>query len=107
MYLDQGLEAVIPFLEKIVFPKIELGAFSHVMDYKSQLQEIVQQHNNGKLQYEIVEEKGPAHNRTFVSRVRLERQELGIGLGNSKKEAEQQAARHAIQVLKTTGSRGE
>lgn len=100
LYLDQGLDTVVSFLEKIVFPKIEIGAFSHVMDYKSQLQEVVQQQNNGILSYEIVEEKGPAHNRTFVSRVLLNKQELGIGKGRSKKEAEQQAARLAINALK-------
>lgn len=100
LYLDQGLETVIEFLEKIVFPKIELGAFSHVMDYKSQLQEIIQQQNIGTLSYEIVEEKGPAHNRTFVSRVILNTKELGIGDGRSKKEAEQQAARLAILALR-------
>ena len=100
LYLDQGMETVIAFLEKIVFPKVEVGAFSHVMDYKSQLQEIIQQTNNGMLNYEIVEEKGPAHNRTFVSRVMLNDQELGIGSGKSKKEAEQQAARNAMLALK-------
>ncbi|TQR20893.1 ribonuclease III [Psychrobacillus vulpis] len=100
LYLDQGLSTVVSFLEKIVFPKIELGAFSHVMDYKSQLQEVIQQQNNGMLSYEIVEEKGPAHNRTFVSRVMLNSKELGIGNGRSKKEAEQQAARLAILALK-------
>ena len=100
LYLDQGLDTVVLFLEKVVFPKIELGAFSHVMDYKSQLQEVIQQQNNGMLSYEIVEEKGPAHNRTFVSRVLLNTRELGIGKGRSKKEAEQQAARLAILALK-------
>ena len=100
LYLDQGLETVVTFLEKIVFPKVEIGAFSHVMDFKSQLQEMVQQSNNGVLHYEIVDEKGPAHNRTFVSRVLLNEQELGIGRGKSKKEAEQQAAQSAMQMLK-------
>lgn len=100
LYLDQGLETVVTFLEKIVFPKVEIGAFSHVMDFKSQLQEMVQQSNNGILHYEIVDEKGPAHNRTFVSRVLLNEQELGIGRGKSKKEAEQQAAQSAMQMLK-------
>lgn len=100
LYLDQGLEVVVSFLEKIVFPKIEAGAFSHVMDYKSQLQEVIQQKNNGALSYEIVEEKGPAHNRTFVSRVILNTTELGVGIGRSKKEAEQQAARLAILAIK-------
>ena len=100
LYLDQGLDVVVNFLEKVVFPKVEVGAFSHVMDYKSQLQEIVQQTNNGVLNYEIVDEKGPAHNRTFVSRVLLNERELGVGKGKSKKEAEQQAAQSAIAVLK-------
>ena len=99
LYLDQGLQPVVAFLEQVVFPKIEIGAFSHVMDYKSQLQEMVQQMNNGSLHYEIVEEKGPAHNRTFVSSVRLGNDELGEGKGKSKKEAEQKAAQVAINRL--------
>ncbi len=99
LYLDQGLDTVVEFLERIVFPKVEVGAFSHVMDFKSQLQEMVQQSNNGVLHYEIVDEKGPAHNRTFVSRVLLNNQELGIGRGKSKKEAEQQAAQNAMVSL--------
>ena len=107
LYLDQGLETVVAFLEKIVFPKVEIGAFSHVMDFKSQLQEMVQQSNNGVLHYEIVDEKGPAHNRTFVSRVLLNDQELGIGRGKSKKEAEQQAAQSAMQMLKQQAQKGE
>ncbi|MBW9235560.1 ribonuclease III, partial [Leptospira santarosai] len=49
LYLDQGLQPVVKFLEQVVFPKVETGAFSHVMDYKSQLQEMVQQMNNGSL----------------------------------------------------------
>ena len=107
LYLDQGLETVVAFLEKIVFPKVEIGAFSHVMDFKSQLQEMVQQSNNGVLHYEIVDEKGPAHNRTFVSRVLLNEQELGIGRGKSKKEAEQQAAQSAMQMLKQQAQKEE
>lgn len=107
LYLDQGLETVVTFLEKIVFPKVEIGAFSHVMDFKSQLQEMVQQSNNGVLHYEIVDEKGPAHNRTFVSRVLLNEQELGVGRGKSKKEAEQQAAQSAMQMLKQQAQKGE
>ena len=107
LYLDQGLDVVVAFLEKIVFPKVEIGAFSHVMDFKSQLQEMVQQSNNGVLHYEIVDEKGPAHNRTFVSRVLLNEQPLGVGRGKSKKEAEQQAAQSAMQMLKQQAQKGE
>ncbi|MCG7342839.1 ribonuclease III [Sporosarcina sp. ACRSL] len=107
LFLDQGMEPVTRFLEKIVFPKIGDGAFSHVMDYKSRLQEIVQQSNSGNLNYEIVEEKGPAHAKKFVTVVRLENRELGTGIGRSKKEAEQEAARQAIQVLKGNEAEGE
>ncbi|MDN4607493.1 ribonuclease III [Sporosarcina sp. F6_3S_P_2] len=107
LFLDQGMESVIKFLEQIVFPKIGNGAFSHVMDYKSRLQEIVQQTNHGNLNYEIIEEKGPAHAKKFVTVVRLEERELGTGIGRSKKEAEQDAARQAIQVLKGIEAEGE
>lgn len=99
LYLDQGLEPVVAFLDVVLFPKVEIGAFSHVMDYKSQLQELVQQKNNGALTYEIIDEKGPAHSRIFVTRVSLADKELGIGNGRSKKEAEQQAAQLAIRKL--------
>ena len=99
LYLDQGLESVVAFLEVVLFPKVDIGAFSHVMDYKSQLQELVQQKNNGALTYEIIDEKGPAHSRTFVTRVALADEELGVGHGRSKKEAEQQAAQLAIRKL--------
>ncbi|MHA6258679.1 ribonuclease III [Sporosarcina sp. CAU 1771] len=107
LYIDQGMEEVIKFLEKVVFPKITLGAFSHVMDYKSRLQEIVQQTNSGQLHYEVIEEKGPAHAKVFVTAVLLGSTELGKGSGKSKKEAEQEAARHAIQELKRQQSEGE
>ena len=107
LYIDQGMEAVIPFLEQVVFPKISIGAFSHVMDYKSRLQEIVQQTNSGQLQYEIIEEKGPAHAKNFVTVVKLGDLQLGTGLGKSKKEAEQEAARQAIQDLKSRQAEGE
>ncbi|CAM3080598.1 ribonuclease III [Filibacter tadaridae] len=107
LYIDQGMEAITPFLETVVFPKISVGVFSHVMDYKSRLQEIVQQTNNGLLQYVIIEEKGPAHAKKFVTVVRLDNRDLGTGLGKSKKEAEQEAARHAIQELSTRQAEGE
>ncbi|MBA2870774.1 ribonuclease-3 [Anoxybacillus calidus] len=100
LYLDQGMEAVVQFLEKTIFPKINEGAFSHVMDYKSQLQELVQRDGIGVIEYKILQEKGPAHNKEFVSRVSLNGEELGIGVGRSKKEAEQQAAQMALEKLK-------
>ncbi|HLO12328.1 MAG TPA: ribonuclease III [Pseudoneobacillus sp.] len=101
LYLDKGIETVIEFLEKVVYPKINAGAFSHVMDFKSQLQELVQRDGIGSLEYRILQEIGPAHNREFVSQVTLNGSELGIGTGRSKKEAEQHAAQLALQKIKT------
>lgn len=106
LYLDQGLETVVGFLEKVVFPKVELGTFSTVVDFKSQLQEMVQQSNSGVLAYEIVKENGPAHNRTFVSSVTLSGEVLGEGHGKSKKEAEQKAAQTAMSALKKQTPKG-
>ncbi|WP_077617787.1 ribonuclease III [Bacillus sinesaloumensis] len=100
LYLDKGLEVVNQFLDKTVIPKINAGAFSHVMDYKSQLQELVQRDGTGIIEYKVLQEKGPAHSREFVSRVSLNGEELGTGSGRSKKEAEQHAAEIALQKLK-------
>lgn len=96
VYLDQGLEAVYEFLGRTVYPKISQGSFSHMMDYKSQLQEFIQRDNIGQIHYEIVQEKGPAHSREFVSEVQLNDETLGVGVGRSKKEAEQRAAQQAL-----------
>jgi ribonuclease III len=100
LYLDQGLDSVVVFLEEVIFPKINNGAFSHVMDFKSQLQEYVQRDAVGTIEYKILLEKGPAHNREFISQVFLNNRELGSGMGRSKKEAEQQAAQKSLLMLK-------
>ncbi|OCA85478.1 ribonuclease III [Bacillus sp. FJAT-27225] len=101
LYLDKGIDTVIQFLENVVFPKVNAGAFSHVMDFKSQLQELVQRDGIGTIEYKVLHEKGPAHNREFVSRVTLNGEEMGEGTGRSKKEAEQLAAQMALGKLKT------
>lgn len=99
LYLDQGFDKVVEFLDMYVYPKIKQGAFSHMMDYKSQLQEIVQSKNLGTIDYRIVSEKGPAHNRHFVSAAYIDGKKVGQGSGKSKKEAEQEAAQQAILYL--------
>ncbi|MDC3416426.1 ribonuclease III [Aquibacillus salsiterrae] len=102
LYLDQGYDEVITFLEKYVYPKISTGAFSHAMDYKSQLQEKVQQNKHSNIEYVIVEELGPAHNREFVAEVRINDKVAGTGIGRTKKEAEQRAAKKALDELNAT-----
>ncbi|KZZ82877.1 MULTISPECIES: ribonuclease III [Bacillaceae] len=101
LYLDKGLDPVVVFLEKYVFPKVNEGAFSHVMDFKSQLQELVQRDGKGPLEYKILTEKGPAHNREFEAVVSLDGEVLGTGNGRSKKEAEQHAAQEALSKMQT------
>ncbi|WP_163536765.1 ribonuclease III [Gracilibacillus sp. YIM 98692] len=99
LYLDQGYDQVISFLKAHVYPKITTGAFSHTMDYKSQLQETVQQHKNKLVEYEIVDEKGPAHDREFSAVVTINGNVAGKGIGRTKKEAEQRAAKQALDAL--------
>ncbi|WP_156289034.1 ribonuclease III [Oceanobacillus salinisoli] len=96
LYLDQGFEQALTFLQEHVFPKIKAGTFSHAMDYKSQLQEYVQQYRNGLIEYKIVDEKGPSHNKEFIANVLINQQVVGKGVGRTKKEAEQRAAKKAL-----------
>mgnify|MGYP000054957418 CR=1 FL=1 len=68
-------------------------------DYKTALQEIVQQNPEEKLNYVLVGESGPDHNKHFVVEVHLNSNVIGKGGGRSKKEAEQQAAREALELM--------
>ncbi|MDR0269145.1 ribonuclease III [Paenibacillus sp.] len=100
LYLDQGLEAARSFLQTYVFPQVESGGNLQMSDFKTELQELTQHHNMGALEYRIVEERGPAHEREFVSEVYMGNERVGRGSGRSKKEAEQQAAAVALKQLK-------
>lgn len=99
LYLDSGIEKVERFLAEAVFPKVLTGAFEEQTDYKSQLQEHVQRDGLGPVVYTIIEERGPAHNREFVAHAQVSATIVGEGVGRSKKEAEQIAAKHALQQL--------
>lgn len=99
LYLDQGVEAVRSFLKEHVVPHLPNFEKRRIIDYKSQLQEHIQQQGPVSLQYRIVQEQGPAHDREFVAEVRIGDRLLGTGEGRSKKEAEQQAAAQALSRL--------
>ena len=68
-------------------------------DYKTILQEIIQQNPEEKVTYELAGEAGAAHNKVFTSNVLLNGQVIGSGSGFSKKEAEQAAAKEAISLM--------
>ena len=94
MYLDQGLDFTKEFVIKIIKPYIDEGHdFLH--DYKSELQELVQTVRKSVI-YEIIDEEGPAHDRIFTCQVLVDNIVMGVGVGTSKKAAEQEAARFAL-----------
>ena len=97
IYLDGGLDEAsrfvlgfMPPIEQIKSAKLILG------DYKTSLQEVIQQNPEEHIEYIITGEVGEAHNRTFTAQVLLNGQAIGTGSGLSKKEAEQAAAKEAL-----------
>ena len=99
IYLDGGLEAAQRFIYTHVLvdtkARIQLNA-----DYKTMLQELVQQQKNQVLSYELLGESGPDHDKQFTVRVLLNGTPIGTGSGTSKKRAEQAAASAALEALR-------
>jgi ribonuclease-3 len=98
VYLDCGIEAVRKILETTVFPQISEGN-NFFIDYKSHLQEYIQAESRHGVEYILIKETGPAHDKTFTVSVYHDHLKLGTGMGKSKKEAEQNAARDALEKL--------
>lgn len=98
IYLDLGYATVRNVVLGIIVPYIENPTISFFEDYKSALQEAVQT-DQKSLYYELVGESGPAHNKTFTMNVKIDDIIYGTGSGNSKKEAEQVAAKNALDKL--------
>lgn len=99
-YLDGKLEQLKPFLNKVLTPYIEaVDANFEKYNAKALLQEFTQSINKQIPVYELVEETGPAHNRTFKVSVSFQDKVVAFGEGRSKKEAEQHAAYEAYKIL--------
>ncbi|MDU4029122.1 MAG: ribonuclease III, partial [Enterococcus faecalis] len=99
LYLDQKVGAAKKFIEDVIFPKIDAGAFSHEMDHKTQLQEVLQRKGDVSIEYRLIKEEGPAHDRTFFTEVYMNGELIGLGQGKSKKLAEQDAAERALKSI--------
>lgn len=99
MYLDGGLEPVRAFVLRFVEKEANNQRRRHFKDYKTTLQEIVQQNPEERLEYVLTGESGPDHNKQFIVEVHLNSNVIGTGRGRSKKEAEQQAAREALKLM--------
>ena len=98
LYLDCGLDSVRKILESIVYPSIQVHKL-YIQDYKSHLQELIQAENRKSVNYVVEHESGPSHDKTFTVGVYFEGVKLGEGTGKSKKDAEQEAAKVALNKL--------
>lgn len=99
IYLDGGLDNARKFILGFVIPEIENYNSKPQNDYKTQLQEIIQQNPNEHIEYVVVDSSGPDHDKHFKVEVRIDNNVIGRGGGRSKKEAEQQAAREALELM--------
>ncbi len=98
IYLDGGLVAARRFIYDHVLVDTKARVKLNT-DYKTMLQELVQQKKNQALSYELLSESGPDHDKQFSVRVLLNGETVGEGAGTSKKRAEQAAAREAVERL--------
>ena len=100
IYLDGGIEAarkfVLGFIEKRLHEESPELLYK---DYKTILQEIIQQNREEALSYCLVDESGPDHDKRFVVEVHLNSNVIGKGVGRSKKQAEQMAAKEALELM--------
>ena len=97
-FLDGGMGAAKQFIQKYILVEVPVKKL-HNVDYKTGLQELVQQKKNQVLTYTLVGESGPDHDKHFEVEVCLNGKVVGLGSGSSKKRAEQDAARVAMESL--------
>jgi ribonuclease-3 len=104
VYLDAGLDVASELIERLFRPRMEAYVRGEGdRDFKTLLQEFVSQRQQTLPSYEV-HERGPDHQKEFTAVVTIGGERLGTGMGRTKKEAEQQAARQAYEVLRSPGS---
>ena len=99
VYLDGGIGSARKIIQKYILTR-EVSSLSGIRDYKTALQELVQRESGQVLKYRLTGESGPDHDKRFFVEVDLNGTPVGNGGGHSKKEAEQMAAKAAIQKLR-------
>ena len=101
IFLDGGIEPAKKFILSNLSESIEVST-KHIgqKDYKTVLQEILQKNGNAKIEYKIIKESGPDHDKTFFAEVKCNGKILAEGEGKSKKLAEMQAAKKALEMAK-------
>ena len=98
VYLDGGIGSARKIIQKYILSR-EVAGLTKPRDYKTALQELVQRESGQVLAYRLVGEEGPDHNKRFFVEVTLNGKGVGQGSGRSKKEAEQMAAKAAIEKI--------
>ena len=99
VYLDSDMEEISRIIHDILLDKATDHVVEERKDCKTTLQELVQREEGSSLTYQLVEESGPDHNKLFVFEVLVNGVAAGRGSGHSKKEAEQSAARNALEKM--------
>ncbi len=100
IYITRGYKDAYNFVDKVIKNNVAITELINTIDnYKSALLEFAQAKKMPIPQYEIISESGPGHNRTFEVKVMIEEEQLGTGIGKSKKKAEQKAAKKALEKL--------
>lgn len=99
VFLDQGMQGVDKILEKVITPEKMRLENTIVMDYKTKLQEVIQSDTRKTVHYKVMNIEGPSNKPHFDVAVLLDNIVLGYGSGNSKKKAEQMAAKNAFEKM--------
>ena len=99
IYLDGGIEPAKRHVLRFIDKKLACMNTVAFKDYKTLLQEVIQQNPEEKLEYVLVGESGPDHDKQFKVEVHLNSNVIGAGVGGSKKRAEQEAARQALELM--------
>lgn len=103
MFLDRGIEVVEPFISRLLLPLLpDIISNRSYIDFKSELQEKVQELQHISPLYKVLKEEGPDHAKQFTVGVFIQQENLGTGQGKSKQEAEQDAARVALENFPKT-----
>ena len=105
IYLDGGAEAAKKFVYGFILAEAAKAAREGSHDYKTLLQEQVQKGGGESPQYRMAGESGPDHKKVFTAEVLIVGRVMGQGSGRTKKEAEQSAAKNALEKIKAEGGR--
>ena len=99
IYLDGGMEPAKKHVMRFVLEELRHMEHENFKDYKTELQEVIQRNPEENLHYVLTGQSGPDHNKQFTVEVRLNSNVIGVGIGHSKKAAEQAAACKALELM--------